>query len=476
MIAKAVMDLPQPDSPTSASVSPALKAGRLELDDAPFDVLHLVDDTMGLVAETARKQGIALSSLCENSVPNTAVGDSGRIAQVLLNLVSNAVKFTEQGEVFVRVTGRPISSEKQELSIAVRDTGIGIDAENLERLFDSFRQAEASISRRYGGTGLGLAIAKQLCELMGGTLRVESTVGEGSTFTATVVVGLATPDWKRHDVRRSFPGMRALVVGQSVRADALLRFLGQWGAQSRGMTASEALMRVRSGPDVDVVFVFDGLDAIDPSVLALELRSVSTTRPIHIALVTSSPETEHIGMFDSVLSEPLRQSHVYDVLVSLRAGPTDTSVSGDPHFDPSMGERTPLRILVAEDNHVNQKVLLSQLRNLGYSADAVTSGAEAVDANDLRPYDVILMDVHMPEMDGVTATRLIRERSGGAGPAIIAVSADATTQTKATALEAGVDDYVTKPIKIAELAGALRRNAGGRRSEGVPATEDRRPA
>lgn len=433
-----------------------LEAGRLELDDAPFDVLHLVDDTMGLVADTARKQGIVLSSLCENSVPNTAMGDSGRIAQVLLNLVSNAVKFTETGEVFVRVTARPLSAERHELAIAVRDTGIGIEPEHLATLFDSFKQAEASISRRYGGTGLGLAIAKQLCELMGGGLTVESALGEGSTFTATIVVRQTTPDWKRHDVRRTFPDPSVMVVGSAQRAERLLQFLGQWGITTRALNPSEALMRARSGQRSDVVFVFDGSDDLDPLVFALDVRTQSVTAPRRLVLVSAEhPEGADVA-FDVVCNEPLKQSHIYDLLVALQSGPRAAT---ELESDPALAERLPLRILVAEDNHVNQKVILAQLRSLGYEADAVSSGTEAVQSTAVRSYDVVLMDVHMPEMDGISATRMIRERADEQRPTLIAVSADATRETRSACRDAGMDDYITKPVKPSELAAALLRTA-----------------
>ena len=238
--------------------------------------------------------------------------------------MSNAVKFTETGEVFVRVTARPVGGERHELSIAVRDTGIGIEPEHLESLFDSFKQAEASISRRYGGTGLGLAIAKQLCELMGGSLSVESTLGEGSTFTARIVVKQTTPDPKRHDVRRSFPDLGVMVVGPTQRAERLVEFLAQWGVKTRALNPSEALMRARSGQRSDVVFVFDELEGIDPIVFALDVRSQSVTAPSRIALVAANLSAGSDVVFDSVLSDPLKQSHVYDLLVSVQAGPQES--------------------------------------------------------------------------------------------------------------------------------------------------------
>jgi len=305
-----------------------LEAGRLEMDDVPFNVRQLMNDTISLVAEAAQQRSVALSSVCDASVPTTAAGDSGRIAQILLNLVSNAVKFTDHGKVVVSVTARPLASNRQELTIAVADTGIGIEPSAARNLFKPFTQAEVSTSRRFGGTGLGLAIARQLCELMGGTIHVESVLGKGSTFIATVIVRDQAP--------------------------------------------------------------VEGQHALD------DVRVVAPPR-----------------------------------------------------------DNKALRLLLAEDNHVNQKVLLAQLGGLGYTADTVANGIEAVQASALRHYDAILMDVHMPEMDGVTAARLILERSNGDCPTIIGITADTTPEARADCYAAGMDCVITKPTKVAELEAAL---------------------
>jgi signal transduction histidine kinase/CheY-like chemotaxis protein len=309
-----------------------LEAGRLEMDEVPFNVRQLIHDTISLVAEAAQQRSVSLSSNCDASVPTTAAGDSGRIAQLLLNLVSNAVKFTEHGKVVVSVTARPLKSDRQELAIAVADTGIGIEPSAARNLFKPFTQAEASTSRRFGGTGLGLAIARQLCDLMGGTIRVESVPGVGSTFLATVVVR-------------------------------------------------------------------DSMSAVDQPV------------------------------FDER--------------------------KGEPVVAPASEIRS-VRLLIAEDNHVNQKVLLAQLERLGYSADTVANGLEALQASALRHYDAILMDVHMPEMNGITAARLIRERSNGDCPTIIGITADTTEGSGADCYAAGMESVVTKPTKLADLAEALK--------------------
>jgi signal transduction histidine kinase/FixJ family two-component response regulator len=438
-----------------------LEAGRLDLDEAPFDMLPLVDDTVVLVSDIAQQRGVRLSSLVDNSVPRTAIGDGGRIAQVLLNLVSNAVKFTENGEVFVHVSARPVGSGEHEVTMAVRDTGIGIDVSTAERLFDSFTQAEASISRQYGGTGLGLAIARQLCELMGGTIRLESTPGEGSTFSASFIVEEATPNRKRHDVPKSLAGLRALVVGQQDANESLLvRYLSEWGVRPRVTNASQALLWARSGMNFGIVFVLHSKDETDPFGFAVELKTLLAKRRTPLVLVAGpSAPGESAEVFDSVLLDPLRQSAVYDLVTSVGAAEQEPHPEIESHA--KLAERYPLRILVAEDNHVTQKVILAQLKRLGYRADAVANGVEAVEATGVRPYDLILMDMHMPDMDGPTAARVIRDRAGEYSPAIVALTADATADARAACREAGMEGFVTKPVRESEFVAALIRCAGG---------------
>ncbi len=427
-----------------------LEAGRLTLEENPFDVLHLMDDTIGIVADAAEKRGLVLSSVCENSVPRVAIGDSGRIAQVLLNLVSNAVKFTEHGEVVVRFTGRSLGDHRHELTIAVSDTGIGLDQDTAARLFDSFTQAEASTSRHYGGTGLGLAISRQLSHLMGGDIWVESVLGEGATFYATVVVGEGTPEPKRHETANSH--LRVLVVGDEDKG--LMEYLRHCDTAPRTATAAEALTWARTGQRFDVIMLSSTIDRAAAD-LAISLRALHSPRNVHIALVgVSNDLQEGKKVFDTVLRSPIRQSHIYDMLVSLVVSPEDPRDVASSETE-KLADQMPLRLLVAEDNHVNQKVLLSQLRQLGYEADVVANGAEAIEAATLREYDVILMDVHMPDIDGITAARAIRDRSAAHRSTIVAVTADTTREARAACSAAGMDGYLTKPIKLAELAMAL---------------------
>ena len=440
-----------------------LEAGRLGLDEASFDMLHLVDDTIELVADTAHQRGVKLSSLVENSVPRGAVGDSGRIAQVLLNLVSNAVKFTENGEVDVRVSARSVGSGKHEVTMTVRDTGIGIDPDQVEPLFDAFTQAEASTSRKYGGTGLGLPIARQLCELMGGTIEVESALGHGSTFRASFVVGESVPDSKRHDRHSSLTGVRVLVVGDEDGTDSIiLKYLSQWGVRARVAGESQALLWARSGMRFDIGFVLRSQDGADPFAFAVELRTILARDDTVLALVAGSPAPAAVaGVFDAVLFEPLRQSDVYDLVAAVSAGSDRDVAPTDGMAESPPADRYPLRILVAEDNHVNQKVIVAHLRRLGYQADVVSNGVEAIQAAGVRKYDVILMDLHMPEVDGLTASRAILDAPAESHPTIIALTADATAEARAESDEAGMRTYITKPIRESELRSALMSVTGG---------------
>lgn len=432
-----------------------LEARRLSLDESPFDMLRLVDDTIELVAETAHQRGVSLSSLVENSVPRGVVGDSGRIAQVLLNLVSNAVKFTENGEVDVHVYGRPVGTRRHEVTVAVRDSGIGIAEEEAERLFDAFTQAEASTSRRYGGTGLGLPIARQLCDLMGGTIDVESALGEGATFRASFVVGESIPDAKRHDAN-AIAGLRVLVVGDEHAPDSTIsKYLVRSGVRPRLASSEQALLWARAGMRFDVVFMVRERDGADPFAFAVELRTTLDKTSTHLVLVTSPAAPIAVaGVFDSILFEPLRQSDVYDLLATLEAGPDESEPIGQMPGE-QLAATHPLRILVAEDNHVNQKVIVAHLRRLGYEADVVSNGAEAVDAVGVRAFDLVLMDLHMPEVDGFTAAKTIRELYGDAAPRIVALTADATPEAQAECASSGIARSITKPIKESELRSVL---------------------
>jgi CheY-like chemotaxis protein/HPt (histidine-containing phosphotransfer) domain-containing protein len=394
----------------------------------------------------------------------------------MINLLTNAVKFTERGEVVMTV-GRPplptgktdskeIETAPQELLFSVRDTGIGIPPDRMDRLFQSFSQVDPTTARRYGGTGLGLAISKRLVEMMGGRIWVESKVGEGSKFHFTILARPA-PDF----VTRSRPvgaqpqltGRRLLVVDDNDTNRLIItRQVRAWGMIARD-TASpvEALEWIRRGDPFDVAILDMSMPEMDGILLTERIRNMRTPESLAIIMYSSLGQREAVEEQLGVaafLSKPLKQSQLFDTLASVfgEAQPQVAEVPATPVVDREMASRLPLRILLAEDNAVNQKLALRLLAQMGYRADMAGNGLEAVQAVERQPYDVVLMDVQMPEMDGLEATREICRRWPiGERPRIIAMTANAMQGDREMCLDAGMDDYLSKPIRVSELVEAL---------------------
>ncbi len=449
-----------------------IEAGKLDLEHAPFALRDCLDSALDLVAFRAANKGLDLACEVADDVPAAIVGDVTRLRQVLVNLLTNAVKFTERGEVVVTVGAvgagaapRPARS----LHFAIRDTGIGIPPGRRDRLFQSFSQVDASTTRRYGGTGLGLAISKRLSELMGGTIWVESEVGEGTTFHFTIAAEAAPDVPVRVDLRDEQPrlrGRRLLVVDDNATNRRLVaQHAATWGMLVRESGSPvEALAWVRRGDPFDVAILDIAMPEMDGRALAAEIRRQRDPRALPIVFFSSLGRREADA--DEIepaayLMKPLKPSQLLDTLVGVfagrTAGPTPTAEPSST-LDAAMAQRVPLRILLAEDNAVNQKLALRLLDRMGYRADVAGNGREAIAALERQPYDVVLMDVQMPEMDGLEASREIHRRWPGAGrPRIIAMTANAMQGDRELCLEAGMDDYVSKPIRVEELVGALGR-------------------
>jgi signal transduction histidine kinase/CheY-like chemotaxis protein len=442
-----------------------IEAGRMDIESQPFDLVECVESALDLVAQRAADKQLDLAYLFEGDVPTGVRGDVTRVRQILLNLLANAVKFTERGEVVLTVRARPLGGDALELGFTVRDSGIGLDAEAMARLFQSFSQADSSTTRKYGGTGLGLAISRRLAELMGGSMWAHSDGrGKGSTFSFTIRTSLASvPQEKRRDLageQVELAGRPILVVDDNATNRRMLALqAGKWGMPTReASSASEALAVLASDEPVDLAIV----DMHMPDMSGVDLaRRLREARPgLALALFSSLGRREagaDDSLFDAYLAKPLRQSQLFDTLVTLlghrparRARPREK-----PQIDPTMANRHPLRILLAEDNVVNQKVALRFLQQMGYRADTASNGLEAVESTGRQVYDVVLMDVQMPEMDGLEATRSIRARAG-AGPRIIAMTANAMQGDRDLCLAAGMDDYLTKPLRVESLVDALR--------------------
>jgi signal transduction histidine kinase/DNA-binding response OmpR family regulator len=444
-----------------------IEAGRMDIESHPFDLRDCVESALDLIATRAAEKKLEIAYLFEGDVPTSISGDVTRLRQIILNLLSNSVKFTETGEVVLTVSSRVLDDGRFDLTFAVRDTGIGLSETGKSRLFQSFSQADSSTTRKYGGTGLGLAISKKLSELMGGTMRVDSEgPGHGSTFTFNIVVAAAeSPNITKREfvgVQPALSGKRMLIVDDNATNRRILALqAGKWGMQARDTESPlEALRWLASGDAFDVAIVDMQMPELDGLTLARRMREQGAKIPIVLFTSLGRREIDDKGgLFTAYLSKPLHQSQLYDTLAGIFQGDAKPSAPTKPEtsrIDPQLASRHPLRILLAEDNVVNQKLALRILQQMGYRADLASNGIEAVESVERQPYDVILMDVQMPEMDGLEATRTIVERyDADRRPRIIAMTANAMQGDREMCIAAGMDDYVTKPIRIDQLVEAL---------------------
>ncbi|SEB25723.1 GAF domain-containing protein [Variovorax sp. YR216] len=454
-----------------------IEAGRMDIESHPFDLRDCVETALDLVSARATEKNLDTAYVFEGDVPDAVSGDLARLRQVLLNLLSNSVKFTERGEVVVSVSAENLPNRAVRLTFAVRDTGIGLSEQGKSRLFQSFSQADSSTTRKYGGTGLGLAISKRLAELMGGTMWVESAgPGTGSTFFFTIEAPIAgAQPSRRRDfvgVQPEMAGKRLLIVDDNATNRRVLSLqTAKWGMDSRA-TASplEALQWLDAGERFDVAIVDMHMPEMDGLTLAQRIRAGHAALPLVLFSSVGRRETgDGESVFSAYLSKPIHQSQLFDTLAGLlvrdpSARPAPTAAP-KPQIDPSMGARHPLRILLAEDNAVNQKLALRLLQQMGYRADLASNGIEAVESVQRQAYDVVLMDVQMPELDGLDAARQICTMlKAPARPRIVAMTANAMQGDREMCMAAGMDDYLTKPIRVDRLVEALNS---------VPARKDR---
>jgi signal transduction histidine kinase/CheY-like chemotaxis protein len=454
-----------------------IEAGRMEIEAHPFDLRDCVESALDLVSGRAGEKHLDIAYLFEGEIPRGVNGDVTRLRQILLNLLANAVKFTERGEVVLTVASRPQADGRIELTFAVRDTGIGLNADGMSRLFQSFSQADSTTTRKYGGTGLGLAISRRLTELMGGRMWAESEgQGKGSTFLFTIYVSAAElPAESRREYVGAQPelsGKRVLVVDDNPTNRRVLGLqMGKWGMAPRDTGSPGEALGWLKGPDAQT-FDLAILDMHMPEMDGLELaRQIHDLQPALPLVLFSSLGRREAGegevLFSAYLSKPARQSQLFDTLVTLLAkdtAPRAAAAPPRPRMDAEMAARHPLRILLAEDNVVNQKLALRLLVQMGYRADVASNGLEAIESVERQTYDVVLMDVQMPEMDGLEASRRITGKwQANQRPRIVAMTANAMQGDREMCLEAGMDDYITKPIRVEQLVEALNRVPARRR-------------
>ena len=450
-----------------------IEAGKLELETLDFDLRALLDDFAAPLALRAHAQGLEFICAAAPDVPALLVGDPGRLRQVLINLAGNALKFTHEGEVAVRVSLAAETEHDVLLRVSVKDTGIGITAQHQGALFEKFTQADASTTRRYGGTGLGLAISKQLTEMMGGRIGLVSEEGRGSEFWFTARFAKQGVRERPVTPTAEIRGVHILVVDDNTtNREVLAAQLAAWGVRSEetrdGPSALLALARAMDVGDPFAAAILDmQMPGMDGATLARAIKADEALAPTRLVLMTSLGERGDARLMEEMgiaafLVKPVRQSDLFDSLAAVLADaavPRPTRPIITRHAIREM-RRGALRILLAEDNVTNQQVALGILNRLGLRADAVANGAEAVRSLETVPYDLVLMDVQMPEMDGLEATRHIRDPKSAVkrhDVPIIAMTAHAMQGDRERCLDAGMNDYVTKPVSPQTLADALER-------------------
>ena len=446
-----------------------IESGRIDLENEEFILRDCIEGALDLLAPRAAEKKLDLLYEIAGDVPVMVSGDCTRLRQILVNLLGNAVKFTERGEVVLSIKSEPASSAdatRVRLLFKVRDSGIGIPQDAMGRLFRSFSQVDASTTRRYGGTGLGLVISKRLAGLMGGDILVESEVGKGSVFRFSVVAEAVAnlPVPYQADPRTMLAGRRLLIVDDNATNRRILTTL----ARTHGMNASAldsgsaALDLLSSGESFDFAILDMQMPDMDGVMLANEIRRLRLANVFPLVLLSSLGLRDMIPnpeMFAACLTKPTKPAQIVEVLIKL----VHRGLAAASPFASGLSARAkPLRaerVLLVEDNGVNQKVALRMLERLGYRADLAVNGLEALKAVEKESYDIILMDMQMPEMDGLEATRRMRAAipDGVSRPAIIALTASAMAEDRERCLAAGMDDYLNKPIELDDLGAVIKR-------------------
>ncbi|NMC09875.1 MAG: response regulator, partial [Methanothrix sp.] len=403
----------------------------------------------------------------ESGVPHEIVGDEIRLRQILINLLGNAVKFTEKGEVVLSVSSGPAENGKIELHFSIKDSGIGISQENIGKLFQSFSQVDSSTTRYYGGTGLGLAISRRLAEMMGGRIWVESELGRGSTFHFTIISEAVQSKEPPQPQDLILCGKRAIIVegNDSVR-NMLVKVLSSWGMVVAASSSGKEAMDMLDGQVYDFVIIDANLPDMSGPDLARDIKFVKGSDAPIVILVPIGRKILREAFVSDWLSKPIKPLLLRNHLIKLLT-PQSTEGSEFRPEPAQPAEGQGLTLLLAEDNPVNQKVALGMLRRLGYMADVAANGFEVLQALEKKAYDVILMDIQMPEMDGLDATRRIRGRENLANqPCIVAMTAYALEGDREEFLNAGMNYYISKPIRIDELKTTLERCSATRNVKG----------
>jgi CheY-like chemotaxis protein len=428
-----------------------IESGRMTLELRSFNIRDCVEEALDLFGAQIRIKGLEAVYLVARDVPSHLIGDPMRLRQILVNLIGNAIKFTAQGEIAINVECKGEKEKGYDLLFSVTDTGIGISKEDTEKLFKAFQQVDTSTTRRYGGTGLGLVISQRLAELMGGTIWVESEPGLGSSFFFSVsmeAAQAAVPDHQSPD-SSVLLSHSVLIIDDSATNRRILDIqLKMWGMIPTCTSGAADALRKIEEEDFDLILIDFQMPEMDGVTLATEIRR---RRPTPLILLSSSGELiagEEAELFQAQISKPIKHSSMFNALLKvLRTKPEQLPEIAQKSSQASMAAKHPLRILLAEDNIVNQQVGLLMISQMGYSADLVPDGQLAVNAVDKVQYDLILMDIQMPNLNGIDAARKIRKKLGESCPLIFALTAEALEGDKQRFLGLGFDGYLSKPLQ-----------------------------
>ncbi len=472
-----------------------IEAGKVELEKNPFDIRTCIEEALEILGPKAAEKQLDLMYDVERGMPHTFVGDITRVRQILVNLVGNAIKFTARGEIAVDIQAKQLTSEQSskrwELCFRVRDTGIGIPSHRLNSLFRSFTQVDSSISRQYGGTGLGLAISKGLVELMGGRIWVESTAGQGSSFFFVIPMDEASNSGATEysKIHPRLAGCKLLIVDDNPnQCRSLSQQVARWGITAHAThSVEEALQAIQQSGPFDFALLDLQIQGAEPMKLVGQFRAAPQARSVPVVGITtlrhfseaSSPAADLAGC----LTKPIKAAQLQAALIQAHVGKAPQQSKTTPpssKLDPSLGRRIPLRVLLTDDNVINQKVASRLLQQLGYKVDIANNGQEALQALGRQPYDIIFMDVQMPIMDGLEATRQIRRAQADPSSGssfnrpiyIVAMTANAMQGDREKCLGAGMNDYLPKPIRPEALQAAIEKLGAASVKAGGPSVDN----
>jgi signal transduction histidine kinase/CheY-like chemotaxis protein len=442
-----------------------IESGRMELENNVFDIRRCIEDVLDLSAPKALEKHLEIMYFVDPNVSQFIYGDGFRLRQILVNLIGNAIKFTESGEIYLHLSESKKTLETVTLEFSIKDTGIGIPQDKLDTIFSPFSQADTTTTRKYGGTGLGLAITSKLVKLMNGKLWVESIVGQGSDFKFTIQTEYTSPiaDSKQEDKGlKILPGKKVLIVDDNpTNRRILLLQCELWGMKGVPAESGKAALALLADTTFDIGILDMQMPEMDGVMLAKEIRKTLNSKSFPLIMLTSIgynfQKEEMQNLFANYVNKPIKHSQLFEI-ISKALSPLDRGTSNAISVTTDLGllaEQYPFEILVAEDNIINQKMIRNVLKLLGYTADIVANGLEVIEAVKRQQYELIFMDIQMPEMDGYEATSIIIDHLKSDRPIIIAMTANAMKSDRDKCMEIGMDDYITKPLKVEDLQKAF---------------------